>query len=144
MNTVSKDVKDYLVAQSLGTYALKTSGWGIWVGSDPPESESTSTTITLRDIGGPKPGYCFNKARKPMRYDGIQVRVRGLAYDSAYAKMLAIAEAIDKRGAFSVGTVRYSDIQMVGEIIFLEYDEKGRAIWVSTWQAFRIDTSAYA
>ena len=142
MNPVSIDIKNFLVSEGLGTYAA-TSGWGIWIGKEPSESESSITTITLRDIGGPKPGHCFDKSKKPMRYDGVQIRVRGAAYETGYAKMLAIAEALESRGAFSVSKVRYSDIQMQGEIYNLDINEKDRPIFVSSWQAFRVDGSAY-
>ena len=144
MNSVAKDVKDYLVAQSVGTYALVGTGWGIYIGKELPESLSSIKAITLRDIGGPKPGYTFNKSQKPFRFDGLQVRVRASAYDEGYEKMVSIAELLDQRGSFRVGTVRYDDIQMTGGILPLDFDAKNRPIFVSTWQAFRQDKSAYS
>lgn len=139
MNTVTEDVKDYLVAQAIGTFGDGT-GWRIFIAAEP---SSPDTIITLYDTPGPKPGYCFNKAVKPMRFDNIGIRVRGLTYKTARAKMDEIVDALNKRGAFSVGTVRYSDIQMVGDVFPIGRDDKDRPVWSSNWQAFRVDSSSY-
>lgn len=133
MNPVSEDLKDKLVASGIGVFAAAT-GWGIFIGVEP---EKLDTTITLYDTGGPKPETVQNRSVNPLRREGVQIRVRGTGYKTAYTKMEAVINAIIGYGKFSVGVVRYKGLFRTSDVLFLEQDNTDHHIWVANFQAVR-------
>ena len=133
MNPVSEDLKDKLVTSGTGVFAAVT-GWGIFIGAEP---EKLNTTITIYDTGGPKPETVQNRSVSPLRREGIQVRVRGIDYKTAYAKIEAIVNTIVGYGKFAVTTVKYKGVFRTSDILFLEQDDTDHYIWVVNFQAVR-------
>lgn len=134
MNTSTEDLKGKLVASGVGTFAA-TTGWGIFIGNEP---ENLDTTITLYDTGGPKPETAQDRSVDPLKREGIQVRVRGTGYKTAYTKIETVVDTIVGYGKFSVGTTRYKGIFRTSDILFLEQDDSDHYIWVVNFQAVRV------
>lgn len=139
VNPVTEDIKDLLVASSLGTFAA-TSGWGIFLNVEP---NTPDTTITLYDTGGPPPGGYANRSIHPTLYSSFLVRVRGNGYTAAHAKLQAIVRNLKEQAPFNTsGLVHYAGILRTSDILFLERDDQKRFVWVCNFQAVRKDEGA--
>ena len=108
MNLVSEDIKDMLVSSGLGTFNA-TSGWGIFVERE-PEKEINRTTITIVSSGGPPPERVSNAAVAPLNNSRFQVFVRGTTALTAFAKAVAVNNALDQRTRATVNSAAYKGI----------------------------------
>lgn len=129
MSDVAKDMADRLVAQSIGTFA-GTSGWGIYISSEPV---SPDTVITIYNTGGvdePNPKWRLESR-------SFQIRVRGdeNGYVAAYAKAEAIKNQLLGLGDVTINGTYYIGIWMTINIMFLMYDDSRRPIFVMSFRA---------
>lgn len=126
----SMDIKDMLVAASIGTFAAKN-GWAIYIGEEPPEPD---TCITIYDTGGfdPNPAFLLD-------FPTIQIRVRGSesGFVEAFNKMQSIKDELLGRDVEVWNTTRYDGIWMVSDIVYLGTDERNRPLFVTNWRIAR-------
>lgn len=141
MNPVSKDIKDLLVTAGLGGDA-GVDDWAIYRGQ---EQTVPFNTITVYDTGGPLPGYFYDVTVAETQYPTFQIRVRGVDYDTAYAKMEAIKDYLNTvTGWFvTVGAERteYGRPFQTSEIFSLGKDEGGRSLFTINFKIIRQDVS---
>lgn len=127
MTAPTVEVKDYLVAQGVGTFGA-TSGWAIYIGIEP---EDPDTVITLYD----RPGDIANP-KYSLDYPRWQIRVRGTpnSYVATHGKAKEIKDVLLGLPPQNLGTTRYDGVFMVGDIFYLQADEKGRPIFITNWR----------
>lgn len=127
-NAPSRDVKDLLVAASIGTFGAST-GWGIFIGREPPEPDST---VTIYDTPGdaPNPKWLLDEPR-------FQVRIRAKTYELAWAKAEAVKRALLGLPSQTVNGTVYVGIWLVSDTGFLMQDELNRTIFVQTYRIIR-------
>ena len=133
MNPLSEDIKDLLVTAGVGAFAA-TSGWGIFINTEPDEP---STSITIYDLGGPAPEECFNRVIKPLSRPSVQVRVRGTSYLTAHTKMDDVIAALRRVGPWTASGSVYLDLFQSSVALFLQKDQKNRFIWVVDFHAVK-------
>ena len=131
MNPASVDIKDLLVAEALGVYAA-TTGWGIFVSSQPTAPD---TTITVYDLPSRTAGV-LDKTSK-IRYDNIEIRVRGTAYTTAWAKAIAVMDFLEPLYNFTQGGSKYETLRTFTGPTTSPKDEKGRFVFVIKFEAIR-------
>jgi hypothetical protein len=122
VNVTSVDIKDKLVAASLGTFAAET-GWCISIGAEP---ESPDTAITVYDTGGGGGDSYLDESVAPVRHPSFQVRVRSLSYTDASAKMEAIITALLALGPWTAGGARYGGVWLSSDTLSLGQDAHRR------------------
>lgn len=139
MNPVSVDIKDLLVANSIGVFAA-TTGWSIQISTEPTDPD---TVITIYDLYGASPTMVMDPTKHAIHYDNFQVRVRALNYNEGYQKQKDIWKLLKQRRWTVVAVdsadldVRYMGVFAVGDIQWLKSDEQNRHIWVAGYQANR-------
>lgn len=130
MNQTSLDIATLLEAQSVGTKAA-TSGWGIYTSRQP---DSPNTVITIYDSGGfeANPKFLLDTPT-------IQVRVRGNVgdYQGGYDKILQVKNELLGIPQQTIGGTVYVGIWAIADILFLQYDDKKRPIFVNNWRITR-------
>lgn len=124
------DLKDILTAASLsnaiGVFAA-TSGWGIYVGSEPDGLNVPDTAITLYSTGSffPPSPVLYEE------YATAQVRIRGAktagGYAAAYQKALQVREALHTYNGIVNGT-NYSGILCFTDITSIGRDQNNRPL----------------
>jgi len=129
VSDVAKDIADRLVTQSIGTFAA-TSGWGIYISSEPI---SPDTVITIYNTGGvdePNPKWRLESR-------SFQIRVRGAenGYTAAYSKAEAIKNQLLGLGPITLNLTNYIGIWMTTNILFLRYDDSRRPIFVMSFRS---------
>lgn len=135
MNPLSEDVKDKLVAASIGTFA-STSAWGIFINTEPDLPDSC---ITLYDTGGPAPEECFSRSINPLLRPSIQVRVRGTTYLATFAKMKAIINVLRRIGPWTLAasSTEAADVTAAYNGLSLEFTLPAR----NFYQTFTVGTT---
>lgn len=125
----AKGAADLLVAASVGTLAAAT-GWAIYIGRfvDKPDS-----MISLYDTPGqsPNPKWLLNEPH-------FQVLVRGNKddYAGAYAKANDVRDVLLGMNAQTVNGDRWDGVLMMGDILFLHYDENSRPMFSGNYKIF--------
>ncbi len=145
MNPVTEDVKDKLVAESLGVFALTNdSDFGIFIGLEPP---LPNQCITLYDSGAAPPGYSLDEV-PPMNSDTFQVRVRAPTYLLSNKRLLKIDKFLAQIARFDTTgpdsadpTVHYETILRISGPFYLLKDGDDRHIWVANFMAKRQEIS---
>lgn len=138
MNAPSIDIKDLLVTGSLGTFAA-TSGWGIYIGGEPP---SPDTCITIYDTGGPAP-----QPRAALDRPDFQIRVRGAqdGYNTAWDKANDIKNYLLGLAQQTVNSNLISGFIATSDVAFVARDEgKNRPIFTVNFRCTRQPTSTQA
>lgn len=134
MNSPAYDVAVILEAAGCGTVA-STSGWSIYVGR---EDEKPDTYITVYDYPGgvPDPRWLVDNPH-------VQVRVRGKSndYSTTYTKALVCRDALLGYCNQTVNDTQYVLIAALGDVGFLEYDDKGRPIFTCNYRIVRQPSS---
>lgn len=119
--STAKYIADILIAKGYGSW-VATSGWSINVGKEP---DAPDTTITIYDTGGFSPAY------NSCEYPTIQIRVRGKPYPVGYDRLREIRDYL----------INYEDanyqINLMGDILHLSTDERGRSIFVCNFQVYK-------
>jgi len=132
-NPLSVDIKDILVAGSIGVYNA-TDGWAIFVGllKDQP-----NTAIGIIDIGGSYEntlGQTDNQVRAPE----VQVLVRGTGYSATWQKAQAIQVAIEQYDYSSaIGSYTYGSIVTSVQPFLIERDNRKRTTFQVNFRAIR-------
>jgi hypothetical protein len=121
MNPPSQDIKDFLVAAGVGTF-----GTDLFVSKEPAaDADGNIPTTTVYDTGGfdPEAQYVYDRPT-------VQVRVRGArgGYLAAYAKAQAARTALRTIFNETKNGTRYIGIWILGDIVALGDDEKGRPV----------------
>lgn len=129
---ITMDVKDILVGKNVGTFGTQlgtSSGWGIFIGSEPDKPDDC---ITLYDTPGdpPNPKWLLD-------YPRFLARVRSHDYEQGFAKAEELKDVLLGLPSQDIGTIRYDGIWVVTDTQFLQADEQGRCIFISTWRAIR-------
>ncbi len=121
------EIKDFLVTNTVGVFGA-TTGWGIYVGSQPEDPDSV---ITLTDSPGETANPKFS-----LDFPRWTVRVRGNPndYTSAYDKSKEIKDVLQGLLPQSLSGTFYDGIFIVGDIFFLQSDRKGRPEFISNWR----------
>jgi hypothetical protein len=149
MNPVIEDIKDKLVAGSVGTLGA-TSGWGIHLNREPASNESTVTTITLYDTGGAPPVKSMDKSKPELKKSSFQARVRAATDLAAQNKIREIIDLLTTLSPWTVGpnvpdtgdaAVRYTEVVQSTEESFLEKNDNDEFIWTVDFYATRKEKS---
>ena len=130
MKSAAFDVATELATLGQGT-AAATTGWGIFVGRE-PDRDAVSTTITCYDTGGGNTDTA-QKRTVAIYHPQVQLRVRDVTYEGAYAKLQACIDAL--RGValpLLMTGARYMNYQLSSGPMFLGRDQRDRYIWVAT------------
>ena len=139
MKPIAEDIKSILVTAGVGS-ATPTADWSIHIGTEPAQPNKV---LTIYDTGGEGSGYYLNSAKKPTVYDTFQVRVRGMTYTEAYAKLSSVLDALDQKNHFTLAglgsgeTTKYGGIFMLGRPVSLPKDDNGRSLWVVNFRVVR-------
>ena len=136
-NPASEDLKDLLVTAGIGTFAGHST-WGIYVSKEPDEPDGV---VTLYDKGGssPNPKFILDEPT-------VRIRIRGdkMEYIAAWDKAEDVKDALLGITPQTVNGTFYTGILMIGEILFLGYDDSNRPLLTTTWQVIReLATSTY-
>ncbi len=119
--STAKYIADILIAKGYGSWQA-TSGWCVSVGKEP---DTPNTTITIYDTGGFSPAYLS------CEYPTVQVRVRGQPYPVGYDRLREIRD-------YLIGHEDNSyQIDLMGDILHLDTDAKGRSIFVCNFQIYK-------
>jgi hypothetical protein len=133
MNAASKDIATLLQTLALGTLNA-TSGWAIYYSREPHEKPDVNpiTAITVYDTGGRTPD-----PRNLLDYPTVQIRVRAADFDTGYAKILAIREALMSKAAVTVNGTVYSGFWLNGDINAIGRNDADRPIFTVNFQLMR-------
>lgn len=129
MNAPAIDIKAMLVADTIGS-ATPTAEWSIHVSQEPT---SPANVITVYDTGA----WQASDPRNLLDFPSVQVRVRAKGYTTAYAKALAIRDALQSRPAETVGGTRYSGVWLNGDILAIGQDENERTLLTINFNLMR-------
>lgn len=136
-NAPSVDIKDKLVSLGVGTFAA-TSGWGIYIGSEPDGPDVQDTVITLYDSSGgePNPAWLLDEPH-------VQVRVRGSRadYTGAYDKAYEVLDALLGLPAETLGGTVYTGIWALNDPFLLGYDDSRRPVFTVNFRIVREPTA---
>ncbi len=131
-NPPADDIATMLENDGLGT---KTTN--IFADKEPGREslKVTDPLIIIYNSGGFDPEATGKVFRKPT----VNVRVKGIdgGYDTAYAKIIAVADALHQRDPETVAGTRYSGIWQMGEVAFVEYDENSRPVFTANFRIHR-------
>lgn len=129
-NAPSEDLKDLLVSAGAGTFAA-TSGWGIYLGSEPTEPHQV---LTLYDTSGgePNPKFLLDQPH-------VQVRVRGNPNDQpgTYTKAREVLDTLLGLPRQSVNGTVYVGIWALNDPFLLEYDDNRRPVYTVNFRMWR-------
>jgi hypothetical protein len=116
MNSVSTDIKDLLIANSLGTF-----GADLFIGKEPAE---VNNCVTLFDYSNGTDG---DLEGIPYYRDSLQIRGRDVSYQNGWEKLQAIKEFLNYKGNFELNGTHYSVIICTSGPEIIEYDKNNRA-----------------
>lgn len=135
MNPVSEDVKDKLVADTIGVYnSVKETEWSIRMNK---ESTKPRQHITIYDTTAPKPEGYQNRALPPLQSEHVQVRVRGPEQLATYNKAKEIKDAVIAWGRFNTADTKYFGIFPESDVMFLEQTDQDLYVYVVNFRAAR-------
>ena len=140
MNALIEDIKDILVEEGVGVFAA-TSGWGIFIESEPTSNPKSS--ITLYEVPYRVPVGFVTQNRPPTLYEGVQVRVRAETYLTAYNKCMSAVRVLEKKGTHVRNDSDYAGFHRLTNILKLKQDTKNRFIVVCSLGSIREDISVY-
>ncbi len=130
MAAPSVDFKDLLSTAGVGTWQA-TTGWALAVSREPATPDQV---VTIYDTGGQDPN-----AKWLLDNPTVQVRVRGSPndYPATYAKAIAVKDALLGLTPQTLDSIDYVGVWMVGDVIFIGYDELQRPRFTTNWQITR-------
>lgn len=83
----------YLVDQALGTDPSLQAAWGVYINFMPDHTGVNDNMISVRDTTGLKESRCMNGVVS--EFPGIQIKIRSKTFSEGWAKVKAIANALD-------------------------------------------------
>ena len=121
MNAPSIDIKDMLVAASLGlTFAVN-----LFIGNEPPKPNNC---VTIFDTMGAAPDTTLD--RLSLYNPSIQIRVRNSSYEAGSALIESISQTLHARAQVQQGGTLYSAILVSGGPAMLHWDDNKRVIFI--------------
>ena len=127
MNPFSEDVKNLIVAESLGTFGTNLF---ISVMPDTPDAciglyDYTAAPPDVPDIG--------------IEYPAVQVRVRGDVggYRTAWEKAYSIKTILHGKHEYTVGSTKYLQITCESDIVYVGLDERKRPLFTMSFHCQR-------
>jgi hypothetical protein len=125
MNPATEDIKDLLVAQSLGTFQVD-----LFIGELP---SSPDASIAVIPGTGQNPGLWYEWERP-----GIQIMVRAAAggYTSANTSIDNIKNYLHGLRT-TINSTRYALINQQGDILYLGKDESNRPVFSANFRIQR-------
>lgn len=141
MRSVSEDIKDNLVADSIGVFGGNdASNWNIHINVEP---SSPDQAISIYDVTSP-PSTRFHNTKRPLKHTSFLVRVRGSTDTAAQNKATEIEDYLDQKSRWTVSgpdsadpDYTYKTVICDSSPFFLEQDENNRFIWVANYTAHR-------
>lgn len=135
MKSIAYDIKDLLHDAGVGVFAA-SAGWGIFIDHEPAEPQ---TCITIYGTGGSAPSRAMLASVESLHSPSFQVRVRGMDYATAQAKMVECVLLLDKHARFVAkdGTTHYLTIAQTMEERQIEITDNKRHVWVAEFRAVR-------
>jgi len=130
MNPTSVDMKDMLEAESGLSLSFSSN---LFIGKEPAEPDNC---VTLFDTPGGPPLQTYQRGEN-YYYPSVQVRVRNRSYLDGWALANDIKEALHNRSQEVWNGTLYSAIACAGEPALLDWDERGRARFVLTFDLQR-------
>lgn len=130
-NSPATDITTMLVNDSIGVL-----GTDLFYGREP---ESSTKTITVYDTGADQPA----EPKWARDYPTVQVRVRGTPrdYSNAWSTAESVKEKLHSRPPETINGVVYVGIWILGDLIFLTYDDSERPIVVANYRIIREHTT---
>lgn len=126
-NSPAIDIKDKLVAESVGTYSTD-----IFINKEPGD---INNCVTIYDtLGLPIEGADCNGEIDKFRF---QIRVRNSSHINCYNKLKEIEGFLNFLSNYDTGTILYSIIYRVDTGYLLQVDEKNRVIFVQNYEGLR-------
>lgn len=132
-NLPSEDILDMLVADGV----LTAGGTDGFTNKEPGENslKDGGPIAVIYDTGGFDPEATGVNFDKPT----INVRVKGKPgdYDNTQALIQDIKAALHQRDPETISSVRYMGIWQLGEVAFVEYDDRNRPIFTANFRMHR-------
>jgi hypothetical protein len=117
------DIKDILVAAGVATFAgTSESSWALYVDNEP---ETPSNVVTVYDDDGVPPTETIDPTDEPIEQPIVQIRVRGVDYETAYTKIQECLTAC-KKLPFELNGSGYGSLARIDEVQSLGTDLKNR------------------
>ena len=129
MNSPGHDIALLIAAASIGTFGSE-SAWGVFVGREPAKPDSC---ITVYDTSGGEPDTDELDWFRPT----FQVRVRGVSYQDAYDKQIAIRDALIYASPVDVTGGRFVGIMMTSDVMSIGGEDSKRHILTANYRAIR-------
>lgn len=124
----SADIAQLLEDEGHGTQAA-TTGWGIYIGKEPP---APATAITIYDTGG-QIGNQDAQHYEP----AVQIRVRGPSYAAAILKAEQIRDELILRREVIIGDWHYTGFWLTSDVAKIGTDEDDREIFTFNLRLMR-------
>ena len=138
MTPTNKIVADLLVAGGIGALS-GTADWAVHVGQEPKKPDNC---ITILEFSVRPPQNVSDRANyKPVRYPGVQIRIRGHVYATVVAKLELCNEILRVKRATVTDGVRYMGYNQTTDLISMGRDDSDRAIVVTSWECVIRETS---
>jgi len=123
MNPSSEDVKDMLVAASLGlTFATN-----LFIGREPTKPNNC---VTIFDTPGFPPQLTLDAAGRDYYYPSVQIRVRNTSYADGWALANNIMVSLHGRVYETSGGTLYTTVYCSSGPALLDWDENNRARFI--------------
>lgn len=119
MNSVATDVKDMLVAESLGLVFATN----LFIGTEPTEPDNC---VTVFDTPGAAPQMTLEGGNDNYYYPAIQIRVRNNDYLNAWSLMNDIRDALHGRANETWNSTFYTVISCSADPSMLDRDDGNR------------------
>lgn len=131
MNPTSKDIATIVESHSANEWVF---GVNLFIGKEP---EMPNCVATIYDTTSMKPVTALNGSEGAFEFPAVQLRVRDSNYASAYSKIHTLLEFLNGQYGLTVGDTLISSILAVDSPVFLEYDNKNRAIFIINFEITR-------
>lgn len=131
MNPTSKDIATIVESHSANEWVF---GVNLFIGKEP---EMPNCVATIYDTTSMKPVTALNGSEGAFEFPAVQLRVRDTKYDTAYNKIYSLFEFLNGQYGLTVGSTLISSIIAVDSPVFLEFDNKNRAIFIINFEITR-------
>lgn len=121
----------YNVAQYLESEGLGTLATDLFYGTEPADA-TAALTVTVYDTGGAAT-ESFEGYQDPT----IQIRCRALGYQTGYAKLEAIRDALVSVYGFNYGDWHYTGFWLISDIAKIGRDDRNRELFTLNLRLMR-------
>lgn len=130
MNLASEDIKDLLESDSFLDLEF---GRNLFIGKEPFNPDQT---VTIFDVSGAAPDTMMDQ-RFGYQRPQIQIRVRSNDYTTGSRLIQDIFDALHNKGNFEINDTFYTVIRASNSPFFLDWDDKNRCRFVTTFETQR-------